>query len=114
MTTGVWGVAAVLDLRRSLSPSPLSSPSHDWRGTNVESKAKNAVAYMMMISGGEMRVVDHSDCEYNTKKHNGYSLCVIAAMDGSVAETGVCTRACDEYVANGAHAACQAALDATS
>ena len=56
---------------------------------------------MMMISGGELRVVDHSDCEYNTKKQNGYPIYVIAAMDGSVAEPGVCTRACDEYVANG-------------
>ena len=43
-----------------------------------------------------MRVVDHSDCEYNTKKQNGYPIYVMAAMDGSVAEPGVCTRACDE------------------
>ena len=35
-----------------------------------------------------MRVVDHSDCEYNTKKHNGYI--------------------------NISHGACQAAWDATA
>ena len=43
---------------------------------------------MMMISGGEMRVVDHSDCEYNTKKQNGYIII--------------------------SHAACQAAWDITT
>ena len=35
-----------MDWLRSAT-APLSSPSHDWHGTNVESKAKTHDAYMI-------------------------------------------------------------------
>ena len=33
-----------MDWLRSATSPPLSSPSHDWHGTNVESQAKKRVA----------------------------------------------------------------------